>query len=86
MIVKLAGILKSSIPRWNMSNDGGDLPPIQGWVFASQITSSLVGPVLIGLLLDWQLGWRPWGTLAGIGLGLLCMLTVLIVLQRRSGE
>ena len=68
-----------------MSDEGGSPPPIQGWVFASQITSSLVGPVLLGVLLDWQLGWRPWGTLAGIGVGLLGTLSVLIHLQRRGG-
>lgn len=69
-----------------MSEDGGDRPAIQGWAFASQIISSLVGPVLLGVLLDWQLGWAPWGTLAGIGLGLLGMLGVLVVLQKRSGR
>lgn len=64
--------------------NGDDRPSMQGWAIASQISSALVGPVVLGVLLDYQLGWTPWATLVGIGLGLFGCMFVLIRMKNRS--
>ena len=64
--------------------NGGDGPSMKGWAFASQISSSLVGPVVLGVLLDSEFGWAPWATLAGIGLGLFGCMFFLIRMKNRS--
>ena len=66
--------------------DSDDRPRMQGWAIASQITSALVGPVVLGVLLDSQLGWIPWATLSGIGLGLFGCMFVLIRMKNRSEQ
>jgi hypothetical protein len=69
-----------------MDQHGGDGPPAQQWAVAAQASSALVGPVVLGVLLDWQLGWTPVGTLSGIGVGLVLLMTLLIRMVKRSGE
>lgn len=64
--------------------NGGDSPPGQQWAMAGQAGTSLVGPVVLGVVLDSQLGWTPWGTLTGIGLGLVGCMAVLIRMKKRS--
>ena len=44
----------------------------------AQASSALVGPVVLGIILDWQLGWTPYATLSGIGLGMFGMMSLLI--------
>lgn len=63
---------------------GDEQSPLSGWAVASVVSSSLMGPVILGLLLDWQLGWAPWGTVIGVLLGLLGCLTVLFRMQNRN--
>ena len=65
--------------------DGGDRPPMQQWALASQAGSALVGPVVLGVVLDTQLGWTPWATLSGIGVGLVGSLAILLRMTNRSG-
>jgi F0F1-type ATP synthase assembly protein I len=36
----------------------------------SQVGFEMVGPIILGLMLDYYLGWRPWGMVAGALLGL----------------
>lgn len=36
-----------------------------------QLVSEFVTPIVLGLLVDWQFGTKPWGTLVGTSLGLL---------------
>ncbi len=62
----------------------GDQRPTQQWGIASSAGSSLVGPVILGVLLDTQLGWTPWATLTGIFVGLLGCVAILIRMTKRS--
>ncbi len=64
---------------------GGEKPPTPPWVYAAQAGSTLVAPVVLGIILDWQLGWMPWATLAGIGVGLLGSIAILLQAAKRSG-
>jgi F0F1-type ATP synthase assembly protein I len=48
----------------------------------SQIGLEMVAPIVLGLYLDEQLGWSPWGVVAGAVLGLVGGLTHLVVLTR----
>jgi hypothetical protein len=68
-----------------MDQNGGG-PPARQWAIAAQASSALLGPVLLGILVDWQLGWAPYGTLAGVGLGFVMLMTLLIGVVRRGGE
>lgn len=47
--------------------------PPSGWALGIRYGSEFAGGVLIGaglgLLLDWWLGWTPWGLLGGVVLG-----------------
>jgi F0F1-type ATP synthase assembly protein I len=36
----------------------------------SQVGLEMVGPILLGVVLDYYLGWSPWGVLVGAVLGL----------------
>ena len=59
-------------------------PAPNRWVVTyAQLTADLVGPVLLGLLLDWQFGWLPWGTVTGLILGLAISMYHLALLARR---
>ena len=40
----------------------------------STASGTLTGPIIVGALLDWQLGWTPWGILGGLTFGFIgCM-------------
>jgi hypothetical protein len=69
-----------------MNDHGDDGSPSSMLGVGAQVSSALVGPVVLGVILDWQLGWRPYGTLAGIGLGLIGMMAFLIRMAKRSRE
>jgi F0F1-type ATP synthase assembly protein I len=62
-----------------------DLPPLSGWAVASTVSTSLIGPVVLGILLDVSFGWTPWGTIVGVLFGLFSCLALLIRLQRSRG-
>jgi F0F1-type ATP synthase assembly protein I len=66
--------------------DGGKQPPMAPWAFAATAGSSLVGPVILGVLLDVQYNWMPWGTLAGLGVGIFSCLSILVMAAKRSSE
>jgi F0F1-type ATP synthase assembly protein I len=66
--------------------DGGKQPPMAQWAFAATAGSSLVGPVVLGILLDLQYQWMPWGTLAGLGLGIFSCLSILVIATKRSSK
>ena len=65
-----------------------DSPPKMAgnWAAMSQAGSALTGPVLVGLLLDWQFGTLPWITLAGVVLGLVGSLVLLMTLTLPKSE
>jgi len=46
-----------------------------------QIGLEMVAPLVLGLFLDHQLGWMPWGTVAGAVFGLVAGLAHLIALS-----
>ncbi len=52
--------------------ESGDADSRQaGQLFAlSQVGFEMVVPIVLGLVLDDKLGWRPWGVVAGAVLGL----------------
>lgn len=62
----------------------GDTPSPPPWTNAMQAGSALVGPVVLGIVLDSQFGWMPWATLIGIGVGLLASVTILLQAAKRS--
>lgn len=45
-----------------------------------QIGLEMVAPLVLGLFLDHELGWMPWGTVVGAVLGFVCGLSHLVVL------
>ena len=46
----------------------------------------LIGPVMIGIFVDIQYHWSPWSTLAGLAMGMVLCLSILIRMARRSGD
>jgi F0F1-type ATP synthase assembly protein I len=58
--------------------------PLSGWAVASVVSSSLIGPVILGILLDTQLGWAPWGVIGGVLLGLAGCMGMLVRIQNRN--
>jgi F0F1-type ATP synthase assembly protein I len=59
-------------------------PPMRNWAAMAQAGTALTGPVLLGIILDLTLNWSPWGTLAGILLGLVACVAQLIQLSKRN--
>jgi F0F1-type ATP synthase assembly protein I len=49
-----------------------------------QIGLEMVAPIILGLLLDYQLGWMPWATVVGAILGLAGGISHLVVISNRS--
>lgn len=48
-----------------------------------QVGTDLIGPAVVGIVLDWLLGWTPWATVVGISLGfLLCLMHLWKLLNR----
>ena len=54
------------------------------WMFASTAGSSLVAPVILGVLLDINFGWTPWATFVGLALGIISCLGILVISANRS--
>jgi len=63
---------------------GDDQVPLSGWAVASVVSSSLIGPVIAGVLIDSATGSKPWGTVVGVLLGLVGCLAMLIRMQNRN--
>src|SRR5205823_14847216 len=58
-----------------------------GYYFSlAQVGLEMVVPVVVGLLLDHYLGWRPWGVVVGAVLGLVTGLTHLITMTDRRQD
>jgi formate-dependent nitrite reductase membrane component NrfD len=52
-----------------------------------QIGMEMVAPLVIGLILDDQLGWTPWATVCGAAFGLvggLAHLILILILNRQN--
>ena len=62
-----------------------DPPPKMAgnWAAMTQAGSALTGPVLLGLLLDWQFATLPWITLAGVLLGLFGSIAILAMITSK---
>jgi ATP synthase protein I len=55
-----------------------------GYYFSlAQVGLEMVLPLVVGVVLDHYLGWKPWATLAGVGFGFVGGLTHLIMLANR---
>jgi hypothetical protein len=55
-----------------------------GFYFAlAQVGVEMVAPMLLGLLLDWWLGWMPWATVIGLGLGSVGGMVHLVLMVRQ---
>ncbi len=64
--------------------EGEKRPPLPQWGMAASAGSTLVGCVIGGIFLDMEFGWSPWATLAGIGLGLISCISILMLAAKRS--
>lgn len=63
---------------------GGDDPRRFGLYLAlGQAGLEMMAPLVLGLWLDWLLGWRPWLTLCGIVIGFIGGLAHMIVIAQR---
>jgi F0F1-type ATP synthase assembly protein I len=52
----------------------------------SQVGLEIVGPAVLGLLLDSRMGWGPWGLIAGTILGFIGGLVHLVHLANKANE
>lgn len=50
----------------------------------AQIGLEMVAPIAVGVVLDHQLGWKPWGTVVGALFGLVAGLGHLIVMLNQQ--
>jgi hypothetical protein len=67
--------------------DDAPTPRDLGRYFAlAQVGLEMVAPIVLGLYLDSQLGWAPWGVVGGAVFGLVGGLWHLIVLLNRFDE
>ena len=60
-------------------------PPTNQLALAYSAGSTLVGPVLLGLLCDWLFGTLPWLTVVGVFLGMAAMLVLLVRFTQTRG-
>ncbi len=56
------------------------------WVKMSQAGSLLIGPSVLGVLLDWQLATLPWLTVIGVIVGLVSVLGFLLRVTQLSQD
>jgi F0F1-type ATP synthase assembly protein I len=52
---------------------------------AYSASSTLTGPVLVGLLIDWLAGTMPWLTIAGVFVGMAGLFVLLIRFSQPKG-
>jgi len=69
-----------------LADAAGIAPLARQYGKMSQIGFEFVGPMLIGLFLDFQFGWLPWGTVAGALLGLVVGMVHLFSLTFRDSR
>lgn len=55
------------------------------WATAYSASSTLTGPVLVGLLVDWLAGTMPWCTIAGVFVGMAGLFVLLVRLGNPKG-
>ena len=66
---------------------GSQDPKELGFYFAlSQVGVEMVAPMLLGLVLDSYLGWKPWATLLGGAIGFVGGLAHLVVLANSANR
>jgi F0F1-type ATP synthase assembly protein I len=51
-----------------------------------QVGMEMAGPIAIGVLLDYWLGWRPWCTVAGACVGLVMGLVLLVRMANKDNK
>jgi F0F1-type ATP synthase assembly protein I len=69
-----------------MLPESGDRKELARYMALSQVGMEMVVPVVIGVALDYYLGWRPWGVIAGAVLGLIAGLAHLISLANKANN
>ena len=52
----------------------------------SQVGLEMVAPIILGLVLDYYLGWTPWGVLVGAVLGLVGGIAHLVQLTSKNNQ
>jgi F0F1-type ATP synthase assembly protein I len=67
-----------------MANDPS--PPIRNWAVMAQAGTALTGPTLLGVFVDWYWKTSPWGTVIGIGLGLVSCIYQLVQIVNRLNK
>ena len=55
------------------------------WAVAMSASSTLTGPVLLGLLIDWLAGTLPWCTIGGVFVGMAGLFVQLARLSQPKG-
>ena len=55
------------------------------WAVAMSASSALTGPAILGVLVDWGLNSWPWGTLAGVLVGMAGLSVLLLRLTQPKG-
>ena len=55
------------------------------WAVAMSASSTLTGPTILGVLVDWALNSWPWGTVAGVLLGMAGLFVLLLRLSQPKG-
>lgn len=65
------------------TNSGGDA---RGLVLVSSAVAQFVVPILIGVWLDAQYGWSPWGLAVGTVVGVIGGAVGLALLYRRANR
>lgn len=56
------------------------------YVSLAQVGLEMVAPIGIGLLLDYWLGWAPWGVVSGAVVGLVGGIAHLVALANRRDD
>jgi F0F1-type ATP synthase assembly protein I len=51
-----------------------------------QVGMEMAGPIAIGVLLDYWLGWQPWCTVVGACLGLVLGLVLLVRMANKENK
>ena len=83
------------LSRQDFTRDGGTRPLAQDphdprrlglYMALAQVGMEMVVPVVLGVILDLNLGWTPWGIVAGALLGLVGGLAHMLVLVKRLSD
>jgi F0F1-type ATP synthase assembly protein I len=65
---------------------GTDPKNMARYLALSQVGFEMVGPIVLGLVLDYYLDWSPWCVLVGAVLGLVGGIAHLVQLSRTTGQ